>query len=63
MMNRKAIAKECKAAEQYVLAGMPDVAARGLSAAYRAAKGVDQDDIKAVAEALGIRFNAEFITG
>ena len=41
----------------------PALAARMLSGLYRAAKGFDRDDIKAVAESCGVRFHVEFITG
>lgn len=46
-------------------AGLADAAyvARALSALYRASRGFDRDDIKAVAERLGVRFHLEFITG
>ena len=41
----------------------PALAARMLSVLYRSAKGFDRDDIKAVAESVGVRFHSEFITG
>jgi hypothetical protein len=41
----------------------PALAARMLSGLYRSCKGFDRDDIKAVAESVGVRFHIEFITG
>jgi len=41
----------------------PALAARMLSGLYRSAKSFDQDNIKAVAESLSVRWHIEFITG
>ena len=55
--------REIQMAVVYANHGQLDTAARSLSALYRKSRGFDQDDIKAVAESLGVRWHIDFITG
>lgn len=58
----KAQARDVQSARMYAAHGMPDTAARALSAAIRAAlRAKDRDELLAAARELGIDQHPEFI--
>lgn len=56
--------REAKTAQQAIAHGMPDMAARILSACHRASmRNSDKAELLALAVALGVSKHAEFIIG